>query len=124
MHLILHLFKKDLRRTHLILAFWLLLVAVQYAIMAASLRPGDRIAQMTYGAIAVIGPVLGMLVLAVLVALLVQEESPAGTTGFWLTRPIAAVSRAPGKGDVCRNTPGCSPPCGSRRLRCGRSDPA
>jgi len=89
MTLTLHLFKKDLRRSSLLAAVWLLLVAVQYGILASSLHPGDRLVQLTYNAISGFGPTLGTIVLVVLVALLVQEESPAGTNAFWLTRPMS-----------------------------------
>jgi hypothetical protein len=89
MTLILHLFKKDLRRSSLLIAIWLVLVAVQYCILASSLHPGDRLAQLTYNAISGFGPALGTIVLVVLVAMLVQEEPPAGTSGFWLTRPMS-----------------------------------
>jgi ABC-type transport system involved in multi-copper enzyme maturation permease subunit len=96
MPLTLHLLKKDLRRSQLLLTCWLLLVAVQFAIMASSLHPEDRLASLTYSAISGFGPSLGAIVFGVLVALLVQEEPPAGTTGFWLTRPMSrsAVLRA------------------------------
>lgn len=88
MNLTLHFLRKDLRRSRLLLGFWLALVALKCAAMAWSLRPGDHVAQATYGAISTFLPFLQFLVLAVLVALVVQEESPAGTTGFWFTRPM------------------------------------
>ena len=89
MNLVLHLFKKDLRRSYLLLDFWALLVAVQYAIMASSLNPTSHLALVNNGTISGVGPSLGSLVLAVLVALLVQEEPAAGTTAFWFTRPMS-----------------------------------
>jgi hypothetical protein len=92
MSLTLHLLKKDLRRSHLLLGFWLFLVAVQYAVMAASLNPAHHAAQVAFGLTSGAGPIVQSLVLAVLVALLVQEEPLAGTTGFWLTRPMPRSS--------------------------------
>lgn len=88
-----HFFKKDLRRTQLLIAVWLLLVVVQYALMATSFHSTNRLTQFVVSAVAGSnGFPLRWLIVAVLVALLVQEETPAGTTGFWLTRPMARSS--------------------------------
>lgn len=98
MRLTLHFFGKDLRRLRLLLAFWLVLIAVQYGVMAAALRPGDHVAQVVGGLYSEIGTTIQLLVLATLVGLLVQEEPPAGTTGFWLTRPMPKPAVLAAKG--------------------------
>jgi len=44
MSLILHLFKKDLRRSYLLLATWLLLILLQWGLTASSLHSGSYLA--------------------------------------------------------------------------------
>jgi hypothetical protein len=88
MSLILHLCKKDFRRSYLLLATWLLLVVLQWGLTASSLNPAGYLAHGASGTFFSIGSFLEAIVVAVLVALLVFEEPPAGTTGFWLARPL------------------------------------
>ena len=96
MSLILHLFKKDLRRSYLLLATWLLLILLQWGLTASSLHSGSYLAHGADDTFSSIGILLKAIVVAVLVALLIFEEPPAGTTGFWLARPLppTAVLRA------------------------------
>jgi hypothetical protein len=88
MSLILHLCKKDFRRSYLLLATWLLLVVLQWGLTASSLNPAGYLAHGASGTFFSIGSFLEAIVVAVLVAHLVFEEPPAGTTGFWLARPL------------------------------------
>jgi hypothetical protein len=87
--MILHLFKKDVRHSRILLAVWLLLVALQCALIGSSARPGDLVLQGIYLAISVMVPLFQALVLVVIIPQLVQEEPQVGTIGFWFTRPIS-----------------------------------
>ncbi len=81
MKLILHIFRKDFRHLRLYLAGWLgLLISV-----CLFVRLGWGLG---LGWIAVIG-VLKVALLALIVSNLVQEDSPVGSTSFWLSRPVS-----------------------------------
>lgn len=88
MNMILHIFKKDIRRTRALLVVWIGVVALQCVLIGTSVRPGDHVLQGLYYTISVIAPLLQMLVLLVMIPVLVQEEPLVGTTAFWFTRPI------------------------------------
>lgn len=92
MSLVLHFFKKDFRRARLLFGIWVLLLVVRGTLMTIGLRPGVTLAASLDAALSGPAPIIEMLVLGVLVALLVQEESPAGSTRFWLTRPMPRAS--------------------------------
>lgn len=88
MRLVLHYFKKDVRRSRLLLLFWLALIALEYGLTVYGLRPGDhggRVA--TTMAVTMVMP-LRILLSAILIGLVIHEEAPTGTTAFWLTRPV------------------------------------
>jgi len=90
--MILHLFKKDLRRTRVLLFIWLLLVVLQCALIGTSARPGDQVMQGVFYFISMLVPVFQTLMLVVIIPLLVQEEPLVGTTAFWYTRPLKRSS--------------------------------
>ena len=98
MSVIIHLVWHDIRALRLPLAAWLALLLTQAAVMA--LGPGliDPEAPRSL-AIQFAGLLAGArLAFTVLVtSLLVQRDSPVGTTAFWVTRPIPPAGLAAGK---------------------------
>src|SRR5271163_584738 len=88
MNLVAHLLKKDLRRARPLVAVWILLLVVQAGFAAASARPGDLVTHAFYAVIEYVTPVLQILLLAVLLPFVIQEEPVVGTTAFWFTRPL------------------------------------
>jgi ABC-type transport system involved in multi-copper enzyme maturation permease subunit len=89
MNMTLHLFKTDLRRSRLLWLIWVILLALQCALIGQSVHPGDRVLQGLFLTISLAVPLFRMIVLIVLIPHLVQEEPLVGTTAFWFTRPIA-----------------------------------
>lgn len=96
MSLVMHIFKKDLRRLRVFLFFWLPVVLV--AGIASSMRaPADDFAmQTTLKVAAALAAVCQFIMMASIVPLLMHSEPPTGTTAFWLTRPV-------NKGDVLKS---------------------
>jgi len=89
-----HFFKRDLRRVWWLYSIWFLVYAAE-GIFTAFYPPlqdwalvGNAL--VTRGLISF--SVLHLLVLVVLVAQLVQEDPPVGSTAFWLTRPVSRAS--------------------------------
>ena len=89
MNLITHLVKTDIRHSRVLLVVWLLLLALQSLPAVSGLMPGDRGSQVGFAMIAQFTPELEILLLFVLVPFVVQADPLAGTTAFWLTRPIS-----------------------------------
>jgi hypothetical protein len=93
-----HLVRHDIRALRLPLIAWLLLLLVQAAVMAFG--PGlidqeaPRATIVTFAGF-LAGARLAFTVL--LTVLLIQRDSPVGTTAFWLTRPIRPAAMAAGK---------------------------
>ena len=92
MNIVTHVLKKDLRRTRVMLAIWLALLALQFALIGSAYKPRDNQMQTFYENIRVIVPLLQALVLIVIVPLVIHEEPLVGTTAFWLTRPISRAA--------------------------------
>ena len=93
-----HLVWHDIRALHLPLAAWLLVLLAQAAVMAFG--PGLVDPEAPRSAIVTFTGLLAGARLAftmLLTALLVQRDSPVGTTAFWLTRPIRPVAMAASK---------------------------
>ena len=89
MNLITHLVKTDIRRSRALLVAWLLLLALQSLLACSGWVAGDRGAQMIFAMISQFMPKLEILLFCVLVPFVVQADPLAGTTAFWLTRPIS-----------------------------------
>ena len=89
MSMILPLLRKDFRRLSVLLAFWLLLLALDCALSAWGSRPTDLTQQVLYLVISILVPLSQLILLNVIIPHLVQEDPLVGTTGFWLTRPIS-----------------------------------
>lgn len=81
MIMILHIVRKDLRHLRLYLAGWLGLLIVVCLVVRLGWGPG-------LSWIAVIGA-LKIALLALIVSKLVQEDSPVGSTSFWLSQPVS-----------------------------------
>ena len=81
MKLIWHIIRKDFRHLRLYLVGWLGLLIV----LCLFVRLGWGL---TLSTIAVIG-VLKIVLLALIVSKVVQEDSPVGSTSFWLSRPVS-----------------------------------
>jgi len=91
MNLILHHLKKDIRCLRLLLLLWFLLLMVNSLAMRSGL---DRLILSDEGtevlaAAYVLLYVLQQILQIVIVCQLVQADALAGTTAFWLTRPIS-----------------------------------
>lgn len=98
MKILWHIVRHDLRALRLPLLAWLVVLLVQGVMMAAG--PGLLDAEGPRGlavgfAEFLAGARLALTIL--LTVMLVQRDSPVGTTAFWLTRPIAPVTLAAGK---------------------------
>lgn len=95
MNVVTHIFKKDLRRSRLLLTAWLFLLALEFlliGIAGTSFEPQSEPAKNTYEMLQGLTPTLRWLALIVIVPLLIQEEPLVGTTAFWFTRPISRGS--------------------------------
>ena len=91
MSLILHHLKKDIRCLRLLLLLWFILLLVNSLVMRSGL---DRLITSDEGtevlaAAYVLLYVLQQILQIVIVCQLVQADALAGTTAFWLTRPIS-----------------------------------
>lgn len=88
MNIPLHIFKKDLRHTRILIGLWLAMVLVQFSLVAIGVNPSDQVMQAVYAAISFLMPLLTALLVIVIIPLVVHGEPLVGTTAFWLTRPI------------------------------------
>jgi ABC-type transport system involved in multi-copper enzyme maturation permease subunit len=89
MNIVLHILRKDLRRVRVPLAVWLVLVALSFALIGSAIKPQDSEAQAFFMTLSYLVPLLQTVMLIVIIPLVIQEEPLAGTTAFWLTRPIS-----------------------------------
>src|SRR5262245_13841184 len=91
MHLILHHLKKDIRALRLLLLLWFVLLLVNSLLIRSGLdlsitsEQGIEIFSSAYVLLYVLQQILQI----VIVCQLVQADALAGTTAFWLTRPIS-----------------------------------
>lgn len=98
MNTVAHLVRHDLRALRLPIAAWCALLLAQAVMMAAGpgLLEADGRNALTVGfAEFLAGARLAFTML--LTVLIVQRDSPVGTTAFWLTRPIPPAALAAGK---------------------------
>ncbi len=98
MSVISHLVWHDIRALRVPLFAWLLILLVQAAVMA--LGPGLIDPEARGGGVQSFAGFLAGARLAftiLLTVLLVQRDSPVGTTAFWLTRPIPPIAMAASK---------------------------
>jgi len=86
---VIHVLKKDLRRTWIPLAVWLVLLALSFVLVGSAAKPGDYEMQEFYVMVSAILPLFQTLMLIVIIPLVIQEDSIVGTTAFWLTLPIS-----------------------------------
>ena len=98
MHLVIHQFKKDLRRVRLPLAVWLAFVALQFVLAGWTVKPGDQVMQYLHTILGFVLPVINGLLVMVLVPLVFHQEPLVGTTAFWLTRPLPRRTMMAAKG--------------------------
>jgi len=97
-NIIVHLVRHDIRALRLPLAAWLALLLAQAAVMAFGpglIDPEAPASSMRSFAGFLAGARLAFTVL--LAVLIVQRDSPVGTTAFWLTRPIQPAAMAASK---------------------------
>ena len=92
MNLVLHQFRKDILRTRVVLALWLVLVVLQFALVGWTAKPGDAVMQSLYPMLFTLLTVFNYLLVLVLIPLLVHQEPLVGTTAFWFTRPLARTT--------------------------------
>ena len=88
MNLILHIVRKDFRHLRFYLAGWLGLVILMLIITGI----GPYLQERTQVLIFFLGPLLPVakiFLLALIVSRLVQNDTPVGTTAFWLSRPVS-----------------------------------
>ena len=91
MHLIIHHLKKDFHALHLLLLLWFILLLVNSLLIRSGLdvsitsEQGIEVLSTAYVLLYVLQQILQI----VIVCQLVQVDAPAGTTAFWLTRPIS-----------------------------------
>ncbi len=92
MNIIMHIFKKDIRRLRLLTGLWILLLMAQLALLVSTFdaTSGSMAWEGLFSVLGVLIPRLQMLVAFVLVPMIIQGEPLVGTTAYWLTRPIAA----------------------------------
>lgn len=98
MSVIWHLVRHDIRALRLPLLAWLVVLLAQSAMVAAG--PGLLDPEERAGLFVALADFLAVARLAftiLLTVLIVQRDSPVGTTAFWLTRPIPPVALAAGK---------------------------
>ncbi len=98
MSVISHLVRHDIRALRLPLIAWLLLLLAQAAVMAFGrglIDPEELRAPILTFSVFLAGARLAFTVL--LTVLLIQRDSPVGTTAFWLTRPIRPAAMASSK---------------------------
>ena len=88
MNIPLHIFKKDLRHTRILMSLWLAMVLVQFSLVAIGVNPSDHVMQAVYAAVGYLMPMLTALVVIVIIPLVVHGEPLVGTTAFWFTRPV------------------------------------
>jgi len=89
MNLVIHVLKKDIRRSWVLLSVWLVLLVLQGVLIGASTNPGDQPMQALYQILSQLVPFFEALLIIVIVPHVLQEEPLVGTTAFWLTRPIS-----------------------------------
>jgi len=89
MNLVFHQLKKDIFRTRIVLALWLILVVLQFSLIGWNIKPGDNVMQTLATTLYELLTVFNYLLILVLVPLLIHQEPLVGTTAFWFTRPLA-----------------------------------
>jgi len=92
MNLAIHQLKKDVRRTRVPLALWLLLVVFQFALLGWTAKPGDMVMETMLPMFSALLAFFGYMLVLVLVPILIHQEPLVGTTAFWFTRPIARAT--------------------------------
>jgi len=95
MSMVFHFLKKDLRRCAWLFSLWIFLFVFD-GILALS-TPPPEIDRAAFGDLSavwspIIFVVLRVLILAVLVMQLIQEDAVVGSTAFWLTRPMSRIA--------------------------------
>ncbi len=97
MNLTLHLIAKDSRRWHLLLPLvgWWGLVILQGFLISTFARlphqppPADMMLEVSITLLAWLVALLKIALLVLIASQLVQQDSTAGSTAFWLSRPIS-----------------------------------
>jgi hypothetical protein len=92
MSIVLHLIKKDLRHIWIPLAVWLALLVLSLVLIGSAINPGDSKTQNLYQLLSMLLPLFQALTLIAIIPSVIQEDSPVGTTAFWLTRPITRAT--------------------------------
>lgn len=88
MKLIWHIVRKDFRQLRFYWAGWLGFFILTSVIIGIWPRLPDRIQPLLFFMDALL-PIAKFFLLALIVSRLVQEDSPVGSTGFWLSRPVS-----------------------------------
>lgn len=89
--LIIHLFKKDVRRLRILLCLWFLLIIFECLLVGrgSTTAASDIVLTYFYSVLGYLVPMFELLLVLILVPLVIQDEPLVGTDAFWFTRPIS-----------------------------------
>ena len=89
MNLVVHQFKKDLRRTSLLLGLWSLIIIIQVLLIGVNPKPGDVLLSWSLPVTGMVLGTINSILVLVMIPILVHQEPLVGTKAFWFTRPIS-----------------------------------
>jgi len=89
MKMIWHCCRKDLRHYRLLLVLWLALAVVQAAVVGVNTASANVVKTMLFTMVSFLIPLLQYVAMLIIVPLVIQAETPVGTTAFWYTRPLS-----------------------------------
>jgi len=84
-----HLLRTDVRRLRWLLALWVFVLGLDFAVLGGLAFARGFKFDMVYMLVKNLIPALELLIVLVAIPLVVQADALASTTAFWLTRPIA-----------------------------------
>ena len=88
MKLVLHIVRKDFRHLRFYLAGWLGLVILMHVLIAIGPHLPGRVQSLLF-LMGILLPVAKIFFLTLIISRLVQNDSPVGSTAFWLSRPVS-----------------------------------
>ena len=89
MNLVAHQFKKDLRRTSLLLGLWSFMIIIQVSLIGVNPKPGDLLLSWSLPIAGMVLSTINSILVLVMIPILVHQEPLVGTKAFWFTRPIS-----------------------------------
>ena len=88
MSLVMHIFKKDIRRLRVFLFIWIPVVMLAATANVVGPSTGNFFLQSIQELIIMFTGFLQFIMMALIVPFLIHSEPLTGTTAFWLTRPL------------------------------------